>query len=629
MRTPAVQMYITSSAAMIFTLSSSLTQASLNAHTQTVYTPRRSPRSRTFLLPTLPTMSPSSPVKRAAAAKTPAAPPAPTSAESSAVSLMANTVPSSSTTSKPVSPSDKAVFMPHTRTTPTAAPLSAKVVPLPNSTTNAAMANTPVTDLQITDPMALEPTDAVADAIVNSAADDHATTPPANNPSPGAPPPAPTAKQPPPPPPTTTTPAPPVNNLASGAPPPAPTANHPPPPPPTSTAPAPPANNPAPRAPPPASQSNQHSPLANDVAPPSNQPPPVANDVASQVNQAVHPHPQPVHSSDVGMHPDTNEAPPPITNNTPSLPTALSSPEELDEACRQELIRRFNLHVQGSTSARHSDRAHTPGRPFQRNYAKRKVDVSRLCPYGDTKKDWIIYPVGLMKVELHVITSEPLRPDMNRFSYMDQTSLGKLWNIFSKYHPWFKIPDSIPCGRTFARDELDVIYLDHMFNFVNLVENTSVEFVAKDLPIFYLRDSLLGRRWNQFSQHRDITTAMNYWYRFGIWIPHDTLELRMHISAATLRTIHPEIFPEWSALCFPAGALAPAPPALFFFYDRIKNATGQAKVFWKRVLEHEYAHLFLSSWWHECERGQKAFIVPQWTMNWLSLIHISEPTRPY
>lgn len=364
-------------------------------------------------------------------------------------------------------------------------------------------------------------------------------------------------------------------------------------------------------------------------APRAHAPPPVANDIASRPANAPIP-PANNSGSLPHPHPPLSNTPAPVANalvnnhesqlNAVAAPPPSSDPsnaEALDEACRQELIRRFNSHGQGEQRALHSDRAHTPGRPFQRNWAKRKVDTSRLCPYGLTKNDWIVHPVGLMKVELHVITTEPLRPDMYRFSYMDQGSLGKLWNIYSKYHPWFKIPDSIPCGRTFARDELDVIYLDHMFNFVNLVENRDVQFVAKDLPIFYLRDSLLGRRWNQFSQLRDVTTAMNFWHRFGLWIPHDTLELRMHIPLATLQTIHPEIFSDWSILCFPAGVPAPAPPALFYFYDRIKNATGQAELFWKRVLEHEYAYIFVASWWHECERGQKAFIVPQWTITWI------------
>ncbi len=152
---------------------------------------------------------------------------------------------------------------------------------------------------------------------------------------------------------------------------------------------------------------------------------------------------------------------------------------------------------------------------------------------------------------------------MQRFKKLDQIKLERQWIIFSLFHPWFKIPDSIPVGRTFARDELDLIYLDHMFHFVNLVEDQRTPVLQKDLPIYYLRDSLLGRRWNQFSQHRDITQAINFWHKFGLWIPHDSFETRMCTPITSLAKVHPRIFDYWTVLKFPAGV--PCPPTTVCF----------------------------------------------------------------
>ena len=267
-----------------------------------------------------------------------------------------------------------------------------------------------------------------------------------------------------------------------------------------------------------------------------------------------------------------------------------------DEHCRNELIRRFNIHYKNHHAILHSDRAHTPGRPYQRSFKKREVDSSRLCEYGNTGADWEVNPVDSMKLESFVIRTETIRKDMATFRNLDSNSMGKLWPVFTRYHPWFKIPDSIPVAHSFARDESDVLYLDHMYNLVELAASRKVHLIGKDLPLFYLRDSLLGRRWNMFSQHADITKAIAFWSSFRLWIPHDSVELSMNNTVAILGESHPDIFDDWNVFRFPAGVPAPAPPSVFYFYDRIKSASGQEKTFWKSVVEFEYALIYLACW---------------------------------
>ena len=119
---------------------------------------------------------------------------------------------------------------------------------------------------------------------------------------------------------------------------------------------------------------------------------------------------------------------------------------------------------------------------------------------------------------------------------------ARLWPRFTSEHPWFEIPESLKVARTFMRDELDAIYLDHMYNFVNLCESPDVHLFNKELPLFYLRDFLVGRRWNMFSQHKSIFEAINHWHKFRVWVSHDSFDLDLGFQAQYLSDIHPNIF---------------------------------------------------------------------------------------
>ena len=221
-------------------------------------------------------------------------------------------------------------------------------------------------------------------------------------------------------------------------------------------------------------------------------------------------------------------------------------------------------------------------------------------------------------MDAFVLDSVDIREDMRQLRDTTPEVRYKVWQRFSRYHNWYYIPKTISIGRNFARDELDARYLDHMFNFVELTAHRNDKLGLHDLPLLYLRDSLLDRRWNQFSQCRDITDTIAFWVKFRIWISHDTCDLNLIRNSAALRDTHPHIFSEWNILRFPAGVPCPAPPAVYFFYDRIKKATGCEAVFWSQVVQHEYAYLFMSTWWHECERGQRAHILPQVSIDWLA-----------
>ena len=193
-----------------------------------------------------------------------------------------------------------------------------------------------------------------------------------------------------------------------------------------------------------------------------------------------------------------------------------------------------------------------------------------------------------------------------------------LWARLVALGAWFEIPEEIQVGRTFCSDEWDVLYLDHMDYLVRLASSADVQLQNEDLPLFYLHISLMGRRWHIWDQSKLIIRAVEVWHTGGIFAPHDALDLEVTMDGiAALRGIYPGI-PAWfEVVYFPVGVLYPAPTVLYYYYDRMRVATGPEKRFWDFILRAEFALLFTASWWNQAERGQRGYILPAETIDCL------------
>ena len=231
---------------------------------------------------------------------------------------------------------------------------------------------------------------------------------------------------------------------------------------------------------------------------------------------------------------------------------------------------------------------------------------------------WVVVPEVVLSRQYWLENNPGRRVDMERINNLDVDTRNALWARKVALHIWFLIPEEILVARTFCRDEWDVVYLDHMDYLVSLASTVGVKLENADLPLFYLRFQLLGRRWNIWNHILPIIQTINVWHNGGLFVPHDALDIDVNMdSLNALREIYPEIAPWFDALYFPAGVLYPAPIVLYYYYDRIRLATGVERGFWQFILRAEFALIFTACWWHQAERGQRAFIVPVETIEWL------------
>ena len=221
------------------------------------------------------------------------------------------------------------------------------------------------------------------------------------------------------------------------------------------------------------------------------------------------------------------------------------------------------------------------------------------------------------------------RPDMQRVA----TMFGRLgsarttanWRDMIHNH-WFqvRIPASIPSERTFARDELEVQYVDAMDHFLGRVLAGSEPVDLRTLPLLAIGDALLGRWWQKFYLQRIFAFEADWRLRYGMFVPmtvedipfeHDNLDLFAQLYPPT---------PFWfKALYFPAGVPAPTPLCVYYWHTKMRRALAlgsppsRAREVWDQVLAFEWALLYTAAWWHEAARGGRAFVLPDKTIEWL------------
>lgn len=89
------------------------------------------------------------------------------------------------------------------------------------------------------------------------------------------------------------------------------------------------------------------------------------------------------------------------------------------------------------------------------------------------------------------------------------------------------IPGNVSVYKPFTRYEPDVIFLDHMKDSIHLCADMDNEAHYDDMPLFYLRNALLGRRQNMFRGVCHIYNAMNKCHIEPIFVQTDMYELTL------------------------------------------------------------------------------------------------------
>jgi len=292
-------------------------------------------------------------------------------------------------------------------------------------------------------------------------------------------------------------------------------------------------------------------------------------------------------------------------------------------AAREAAARRPSFCSRPVTRVRRSAYAQHPGMPMESRAVQRplsrKVDSARLSGVHI----WDLEPVLDMNYSRFVLNATNVRPDMKRFQEYRRT-FGELdavqrWRDFANGHPWFLIPGSLQCDRTFARDEMEVKYLDRMAEFIPTAAAKEGTITISDLPLLTVGDALLSRWWNRPRFEGHFVREAHWRKAYNLMIPFDSIDMKTRPrDVDALATVYPQTPHWWTDGYFPAGVPCPTPPSVFYFHGAMVNAqTDRERYVWETVLDLEFSLLYAATWWHTAARGHRAFILPLETIEWL------------
>ena len=152
------------------------------------------------------------------------------------------------------------------------------------------------------------------------------------------------------------------------------------------------------------------------------------------------------------------------------------------------------------------------------------IDVTRL----DNSHTWNPFQVHEMNFHRFVRDAgDARRPDMQRwlalYEQRGHNATIALWGDFVRRRMFFLIPATITTTtRTFARDPLEALYVDRM---ARAIESPTPLRDVRDLPLYQLRDSLLGRWWNAFNVRNHFLIEADVRANDGLMVPYDSLEV--------------------------------------------------------------------------------------------------------
>lgn len=77
--------------------------------------------------------------------------------------------------------------------------------------------------------------------------------------------------------------------------------------------------------------------------------------------------------------------------------------------------------------------------------------------------------------------------------------------------------------------------------------------------------------------------------------------------------------PSWRTILYiPAGVNILTPPVVFHYHYRMmRSTTDIQRAFSDRLLQLESAAIYTSQCWHECVGGQRGWVLPADTVQWL------------
>ena len=210
------------------------------------------------------------------------------------------------------------------------------------------------------------------------------------------------------------------------------------------------------------------------------------------------------------------------------------------------------------------------------------------------------------------------------FSQLDSRGARRAWKHFTRRATLYKIPADLPCDRTFARDNLEAIYVDHM---ARAIRDPHEVRSIQDVPLFHLGDAVVGRRWNEFGSFGARLDEANMRVNESLFVPHDSHDLPLTL-VMKLR----ETYARTSWWCdekyYPSAVACPLPPLLFYFTEAYKNGSEEVKKMLTDFMKYEFHLIFAGCWWHLASRGGQGVVLPKQTLNELEKLLDNIPMDP-
>ena len=248
-----------------------------------------------------------------------------------------------------------------------------------------------------------------------------------------------------------------------------------------------------------------------------------------------------------------------------------------------------------------------------RNVPVQRLDSSRLS----VQHEWDVYPQTDISFRYIVEENPEPRADALRYKVLANVSVQAAQTTFAamcRCTTLFKVPATIQCDRTFARDAEEAYYLDAMDAYLRLPPG---HLRVEDLPI--LKSPLRSRFFCAFARRQLYFTELYDRRRLGHWISYSP-EIS-HFSDTELTSWFPKEENWVKELTQPAALPVPVPPSLHFYHRELRDAQLNpilADIERTRRLrfcaENEHYIFFIAMWWNDVYFGGKAFVLTPHTI---------------
>ena len=253
------------------------------------------------------------------------------------------------------------------------------------------------------------------------------------------------------------------------------------------------------------------------------------------------------------------------------------------------------------------------------------IDLTRM----GNEHAWDELPVHHVNYHHYVVNAGVARRnDMQRWQALHdrgEVAARRVWSRFIHRNTFFFIPQTVPfTTRTFARDQLEAVYVDTM---ARAIQQRRPVATMTDVPLFSLLDGMLGRRWNAFHTRGGFLREAYLRAVERLMVPYDSHDVDM-TRVAELRNLYPPTPTWYDERWFPNAVPVPTPPLVFYFHELFRTGDEPTLVYLREILRREFALLFIATWWHDARRGGIGIVTPEQTVQWLTDVLRNVPIDP-